>query len=351
MGQKTDARIFRLGVTRKNWESKYIEKNNEESSLYLYKTLEIQKYLNRFFGLYKIKIHNCKIFYSENVLQIYISFYLTAKTLYIINRNLTKYSKKSLAYFKRLQTQVKIGKKNKKSLSHKKFFGDKTISLKKFQEILLENLAKYTKNKINICITLQNLNNTKQLSQNQIRDFKNTFKQLRKFVKNSFFKEAINILSINVLKRKSAKLLAEFISDQFRLNQLKTDQIAISRKDNYFLGFLKQSIKLLAKSEISGLTGIKIVIKGRFNRAPRARSVIIQFGKFSLQSFDSKIDYFQSTAYTVNGTFGVKVWTCENAIKNLCYYNRKKLSIKKYKKENCQNLIFVLINWNLEALD
>jgi len=379
MGQKTDARIFRLGVTRKNWESKYIEKNNEESSLYLYKTLEIQKYLNRFFGLYKIKIHNCKIFYSENVLQIFISFYLTAKTLYIINRNLTKYSKKSLAYFKRLQTQAKMGKKNKKSLSHKKFFGDKTISLRKFQEekkkknkvnllsykfnknqtvclkefqeILLENLAKYTKNKINICITLQNLNNTKQLSQNQIRDFKNTFKQLRKFVKNSFFKEAINILSINVLKRKSAKLLAEFISDQFRLNQLKTDQIAISRKDNYFLGFLKQSIKLLAKSEISGLTGIKIVIKGRFNRAPRARSVIIQFGKFSLQSFDSKIDYFQSTAYTVNGTFGVKVWTCENAIKNLCYYNRKKLSIKKYKKENCQNLTFVLINWNLEALD
>jgi hypothetical protein len=301
----------------------------------LYKTLEIQKYLNRFFGLYKIKIHNCKIFYSENVLQIFISFYLTAKTLYIINRNLTKYSKKSLAYFKRLQTQAKMGKKNKKSLSRKKFFGDKTISLRKFQEerkkknkvnllsykfnknqtvclkefqeILLENLAKYTKNKINICITLQNLNNTKQLSQNQIRDFKNTFKQLRKFVKNSFFKEAINILSINVLKRKSAKLLAEFISDQFRLNQLKTDQIAISRKDNYFLGFLKQSIKLLAKSEISGLTGIKIVIKGRFNRAPRARSVIIQFGKFSLQSFDSKIDYFQSTAYTVNGTFGVKV--------------------------------------------
>ena len=379
MGQKTDARIFRLGVTKKNWESKYIEKNNEESSLYLYKTLEIQKYLNRFFGLYKIKIHNCKIFYSENVLQIFISFYLTAKTLYIINKNLTKYSKKSLAYFKRLETQIKIGKKNKKSLSHKKFFGDKTISLKKFQEerkkknkvnllsykfnknqtvclkefqeILLENLAKYTKNKINICITLQNLNNTKQLSQNQIRDFKNTFKQLRKFVKNSFFKEAINILSINVLKRKSAKLLAEFISDQFRLNQLKTDQIAISRKDNYFLGFLKQSIKLLAKSEISGLTGIKIVIKGRFNRAPRARSVIIQFGKFSLQSFDSKIDYFQSTAYTVNGTFGVKVWTCENAIKNLCYYNQKKLNIKKYKKENCRNLTFVLISWNLETLD
>ena len=67
MGQKIDARIFRQGVNKKNWEFKYIEKNNEESSLYLYKTLEIQKYVNRFFGLYRIKIHNCKILYSENV--------------------------------------------------------------------------------------------------------------------------------------------------------------------------------------------------------------------------------------------------------------------------------------------
>ena len=339
MGQKTDARIFRLGVTKKNWESKYIEKNNEESSLYLYKTLEIQKYLNRFFGLYKIKIHTCKIFYSENALQIFISFYLTTKTLYVINKNLTKYSKKSLAYFKRLQTHTKMSKnkrnisqkesfdnqiqslkkfqeekktKNKKNLLSSRLNKNQTINLKEFQEVLLESLTRYTKNKVNISITLQNLNNTKQLSQSQIKDFRMAFKQLRKYVKNSFFKEAINILFITVAKRKSAKLLAEFISDQFRLNQLKTDQIAISRKDNYFLGFLKESIKLLIKSEVSGLTGIKIVIKGRFNRAPRARSVILQFGKFSLQSFSSKIDYFQSTAYTINGTFGVKVWTCEN---------------------------------------
>ncbi len=343
MGQKTDARIFRLGVAKKNWESKYIEKNNEESSLYLYKTLEIQKYLNRFFGLYKIKIHNCKLFYSENSLQLFISFYLTTKTLYAINKHLTKYSKKYSTYFKRLQTRLKINKKNKKKkknsrhkalLNHqitslKKFQKEKkirnrinllsnkldrnqTIDLKGFQEILLESLAKYTKNKINISITLQNLNSSKQLSQNQIRDFKITFKQLRKFIKNSFFKEAINILFVSAVKRKSAKLLAEFISDQFRLNQLRSDQITISRKDNYFLGFLKQSIKLLITSEISNLAGIKIVIKGRFNRAPRARSVILQFGKFSLQSFSSKIDYFQSTAYTINGTFGIKVWTCEN---------------------------------------
>lgn len=145
------------------------------------------------------------------------------------------------------------------------------------------------------------------MSNDQVDNFKTIFKQLKKFVRKSFFKEGINILFVSFLKRKSAKLLADFLSSQFRLNQFKTYEMTIARKDNYFLGFLKQSIMLLVKSKTSCLTGLKIVIKGRFNKAPRAKTGNIHFGKFSLQSFNSKIDYHQSTAFTVNGTFGVKV--------------------------------------------
>lgn len=338
MGQKTDARIFRQGINKKNWELKYIEKTFEESSLYLYRTLEIQKYLNRFFGLYKIKIHNCKILYSESSLQVFISFYVTAKTISIIYKNLTKYSKKLLTYTSRASSKhkslkqrkmiksqfklpsskikLKIKKiqktKIKKGLLSTKSTSFLAVALTKFQDILLESLMKYTKNKIDVSLTLQNLNRNKQLPYTQIEGLKILFRQLRKYVRNSFFKEAINVLFITILKRKSAKLLADFISDQFRLNQLKTDQRTISRKDNYFLGFLKQAIMLFLKWEISGLTGINITIKGRFNRAPRAKTTKLRFGKFSLQSFSSKVDYYQSTAYTPNGTFGVKVWLCEN---------------------------------------
>merc|ERR1712021_107190 len=96
MGQKVDARIFRQGVNKKNWELKHIEKNKEESSLFLYKTLEIQKYLNRFFKLYKIKVHNCKVFYSDSSLQVFVSFYVTPKIFYVINKDVTKYSKEFL---------------------------------------------------------------------------------------------------------------------------------------------------------------------------------------------------------------------------------------------------------------
>jgi hypothetical protein len=313
MGQKTNANIFRLGVNKKNWELKYIEKSIEESSLYLYKTLEIQKYLNRFFGLYRMKIHNCKVFYSDGSLQIFISFYATTKTIYVINK--VNMSKKLMNYRKKLSIlskRLQIRKNSKKNILNSKFLTKQEVVLNEFQEILLESLAVYTKKTVNVIVTLQNLNSYKQLSQTQNKNFKTVFKQLRKFVRNSFFKEAINILFLSMCKRKSAKLLAEFISDQFKLNQLRTDQISLSRKDNHFLGFLKQSIGLLIKSEISCITGMKIIIKGRFNRAPRAKSVLMQFGKFSLQSFDSKIDFFQSTAYTTNGTFGVKIWMCEN---------------------------------------
>jgi len=351
MGQKTDARIFRQGVAKKNWEFRHIEKNNEESSLFLYKTLEVQRYLNRFFGLYKMKIHNCKIFYSHSSLQVFISFYITAKTIYVLRKNLTKYSKKLSTLIKRTSSKKKNWKRIRKKsqfelpsqkikLKIKKIQKVRSkrglpckanhglaLGLKGFQEILLESLIKYTKKKIDISVTLQNLNRHKQLSSNQLEGLKKIFKQLRKFVKNSFFKEAMNILFINILRRKSAKLLAEFISDQFRLNQLRTDQSTIPRKDNYFLGFIKQTILLFVKCEASCLTGVKIAIKGRFNRAPRARTVKIHFGKFSLQSFSSKVDYYQSTAYTINGTFGVKVWLCENKFKKIYVVTAKKNKI------------------------
>lgn len=289
MGQKINAHIFRLGIKNKNWNYKYIEKNIEESSLFLYKTLEIKKYLNRFFGLYKIKIKNCKILYSTDSLQLFIPFYISTKTIFS---------------FKNIKRKDLTNNSNSQQTQNNPPFN---ISIK-----LLESLRAYTGKKMNIFITFQNLNENKSFSVKQSKETKTIIKRLKKFANRSFFKEIMNILFVNCSRRNSAKLLSEFLQEQFKLNQLKTDQLAISKKDNYFIGFLRQVLKLLIISKITHITGIKIVIKGRFNKAPRAKTVIIQFGKFSLQSIDSKINYHQSTAYTLNGTFGIKIWICEN---------------------------------------
>lgn len=313
MAQKTDPRIFRQNIDKKNWQIKHSEKNNEESSFYLYKTLEIQKYLDRFFELYKIKTHNCKIFYSSNSLKIFISFYISSKAL------LQRRNKKLSERFTSFKYKIKNTRKRRKFLKpitafkqiqRERFEVIHTNNIRRFYEILLNSLAMYTNNKTDIFVTLQHLSSNKQLSHPKnkyFKDLKIIFKQLKRFVKNDFFKETINILLIVISTRKSAKLLADFLAEQFRFNQLKFDQVTISRKDNYFLGFLKQIIMLLIRYNGSCLTGIKIVIKGRFNKAPRARAITMCFGKFPLQSFDSKIDYHKSTAYTTNGTFGIKI--------------------------------------------
>jgi ribosomal protein S3 len=58
--------------------------------------------------------------------------------------------------------------------------------------------------------------------------------------------------------------------------------------------------------------GIKIKIKGRFNGAPRAKHKIINIGNnMPVLTLNSNIDYAETTSYTSNGTFGVKVWVCE----------------------------------------
>jgi len=63
--------------------------------------------------------------------------------------------------------------------------------------------------------------------------------------------------------------------------------------------------------KLSKVQGIKILIAGRLNNAARSRNKIIKIGKISLLEINSKIDYSETTAFTSNGTFGVKVWICE----------------------------------------
>ena len=94
--------------------------------------------------------------------------------------------------------------------------------------------------------------------------------------------------------------LAEFIA--FYLKKLK--------RPNFFLRFLKLALITLTHEKYSQLQRIQIKIKGRFNGAPRANHKFINVGKnIPVLTLNSTISYGESTAYTPNGTFGVKVWT------------------------------------------
>jgi len=119
---------------------------------------------------------------------------------------------------------------------------------------------------------------------------------IKKYEKNEFFKDGVNILYTCSEKPNSADLLAEFISTQ--LQKLK--------RHNFFLKFIKSTLTIFKSPNI------KIKIKGRFNGAPRAKHKIITIGNgVPVLTLNSNIDYAEKTSYTSNGTFGVKVWIHE----------------------------------------
>lgn len=72
-----------------------------------------------------------------------------------------------------------------------------------------------------------------------------------------------------------------------------------------FRRVLKMSIERVKKA---GALGVKIAVSGRLNGAEIARREWLSWGKIPLTNLRADIDYCQSSAQTIAGTIGVKVW-------------------------------------------
>ena len=179
------------------------------------------------------------------------------------------------------------------------------IFIESFLEKLLANFNIFNKNKFKIFITFEQINkNLKQfILKNKIKIIKKILIRLRKYKQNKFFKEGINVLFSTIKNKNSSFLLAKYISNQ--LQKIK--------RHNFFLRFLKAGLALILNRKISNLKGIKIKIKGRLNGTPRARhkTILIRNGVSAI-TLKSNIDYSETTAFTKNGTLGVKVWIENN---------------------------------------
>jgi ribosomal protein S3 len=204
------------------------------------------------------------------------------------------------------------------------------IKTNSFLNKFFESLSQFTGNKTNVSLTVNKLNsNMKQnITKKKLKTLKKNLVKLRRYEQNDFFKEGVNIMFLSTTRKDSAKILSQYLAAQLR--KLK--------RHNFFLRFIKNTLVLFNNKTFSNLEGMKIKIKGRFNRAPRARHKIIEIGNgVPALTIRSKIDYAETTAFTPNGTFGVKVWICEK-IKLLCLLDQNKLNIKKLKKENFRDL-------------
>lgn len=335
MGQKINPNIFQLGKTN-NWQSKYLEKKTAELSIYSKKDLEIRNFIRKFFKNHGKIIHHCKLCYLEKSLHIFVSYHLNVNAfsftyhdipkIYAIEKK--KHTQKELKQQKisarLLSTKSKILYNQLKQIirkkSYKKAPSVKTLlknTLKKkfnkytklrtnFIEQFSEGLTNFTLKKLKLFVHLKALNtNVNTISKTKTKKFlKKKLVSLRKYRQTEFFQEGINILFTCTTSKKSSKLLAQFIAIQ--LKNLK--------RHNFFLKFVKSALTLFNNNILSKFKGIKIKVKGRLNGRPRARSTVFKIADdVSVLSIDSAIDYSEETAFTSNGTLGVKVWIHESS--------------------------------------
>ena len=409
MGQKINPKIFRLGIKKTQWDSRYFEKKKEEFTLYNYQNIEIQSYLKQFLFLNGLLLQKTKFYFNDSNLYIHISYFTTKKSFFLItkkrphkNLKFKKYVPKAQrpsSFLKRVKrlSSSKTNKKLKsirlyrygirwtspilmtskkkmsgialanrsKTILESKYFLDLPIPnlrkkpssfknklrekektpwykktpwylkkkkeknqfqierlgilnsyktflqrqkykskevLKKnvFIEQLLEGLSLFINQKHNVFLTFQNMNRgmAVQLSQAEQDFLKKRVLALKRYSKEKFFKESLNVMLIVIKVKNSVKLFAQFVAQQLRF----------LKRHNYFLTFLRRIITVFLSCKTSKVKGIKICISGRFNRAPRAKSRIILVGDMPIQTISKQIDYHETTSYTKNGTFGIKLW-------------------------------------------
>jgi len=287
MGQKTNSTIFSLSLKNAEWKSRYIEKNQEESSVLLYRNVEILNYLNKTFKLYGLILHNCKIEYNQTTANFFISFFeKKTETTKLYNRSdeVSDSTTGDLSSFKNNKEMISHIVNNVLAVDLSTFLNNKAITFK------IQNLSK----KFEFLI-----NNSKT----KAFQYRNILKHSKRFLRNPLHKELIKAMFIAVTEKNSAKLIAESISFYFKKQK---------KRHGFILFLLKTTFQTLV-SKFSTIRGVKIIISGRFNGAQRSSQKMIKVKSVSLQSFDSTIDYYEDTAYTPNGTFGIKVWVCEKS--------------------------------------
>lgn len=208
--------------------------------------------------------------------------------IFLLNKKLYKKRLKTLRYYK---NYIKINNNNTM----------KNIKINNFLKRCTENLNIFMKNKFNTILILQQINQNLifNLTYRQLQSLKKLVTQLRQFKNSNFFKEGINVILSTLINVNSTDLLVNFISTQLKM----------LKRHGFFFKFLIKTLSLLIKHKFSKAKSVKILIKGRINGKPRSKQKLIFINKYmSLMSINSSINFFQSTAYSPNGTFGLKLW-------------------------------------------
>lgn len=262
MGQKINPKIFRLGLYNNEWDSFYMEKNCEESTLLVYNDLKIREFISRILKLNGLLLHSCKSRYTVEEIYISVYYFRLSNSNFLINddkKDLLKIT--NSIYFFLNKTGVSV------------------TGLKIFLKV--RDVNKLVKTLIDLRMDYVN-------------------KIFRRYLKDIMFEELLNVLVVSLFINNSSRLLVHFLVMKFK---------SIKNQNKLFF-YLKLILVEFIKKSIFKIEGIKLSIKGRFNKSLRSKKKDIVLGSIPLQTIRTKIDYFSSPAFTSVGTFGIKLWIC-----------------------------------------
>lgn len=132
--------------------------------------------------------------------------------------------------------------------------------------------------------------------------------ELKKKIISNFWKKDENKRKIEI------KINIQEVSKPSLSAAVNSEMMAIDlEKRTPFRRVLKQTIDRIEKG---GAKGAKLTVSGRLNGADIARSETLSFGRIPLHNLRADIDYSTSTAYTIFGTIGIKVWIYKGEVFN-----------------------------------
>lgn len=141
---------------------------------------------------------------------------------------------------------------------------------------------------------------------------------LRKELEGLLHKYTLN----NILSQKKYEFFEKLYFENGKATQINihVTKLANPNADVHFIGnflverleervafrrAIRQAVKLAQRQNVEG---IKIQISGRLNGAEIARSEWVREGRVPLQTLRANIDYTYTTAKTIYGLLGIKIW-------------------------------------------
>lgn len=234
-----------------------------------------------------------------------------------------------------------IGAVKKSSKTHYKNFNLVRLNFNKFKRLFIlkkfrynfkcYNLCNYVSDQLtkkddidlmqlnkNICKSLQRFCGIEEV---QVNIFSNQLSYLPsfKFYQKQVYKDLLQFQNSRSLQKYFIETLENLyfvigsfgFGNAYLLSSLLIFLLENIRKQILVAKFLQKSLRTFFQvlpRENLAVEGIKILIRGRFNKRRRTKKIVIQEGQISLQTIDASIDYYQTQAITIYGSFGIKVW-------------------------------------------